>query len=69
GLATPQPSSSPASTCGETETTSCAGPSASDLWKLCVQPTTQTSGAAPRTEIALLTPDKDYQRWRASQRS
>ncbi|KAJ2613334.1 hypothetical protein H4S08_002267 [Coemansia sp. RSA 1365] len=61
-------SSSPPSTCGETETISCAGLSASDLWKLCVQPAAQTDAAAPRTEIALLTPDKDYQCWRASQR-
>ncbi|PIA15836.1 hypothetical protein COEREDRAFT_15906 [Coemansia reversa NRRL 1564] len=69
GLTTPSPSLSPPSTCGETETISCAGPSASDLWKLCVQPMSQTNGAAPKTEIALLTPDKDYQCWRASQRS
>ncbi|KAJ2084109.1 hypothetical protein H4R24_000318 [Coemansia sp. RSA 988] len=69
GLATSSPSSSPASTCGETEATSCAGPSASDMWKLCVQPAGQTSGATPRTEIAVLTPDRDYQCWRASQRS
>ncbi|KAJ1894276.1 hypothetical protein LPJ66_005283 [Kickxella alabastrina] len=39
--------------------------SASDQWKLCVQPTQHTGAAGIQADITLLTPDQDYLAWRA----
>ncbi|KAJ1730838.1 hypothetical protein LPJ61_002812, partial [Coemansia biformis] len=57
------PPSPAASSCAEAEAASCAS---ADRWKLCVQPASRTKAAGSRTEIVLLTPDRDYLAWRAS---
>ncbi|KAJ2778693.1 hypothetical protein H4R18_004444 [Coemansia javaensis] len=56
-------SSSSASTCGAAEASAPL-----DQWQLCVLPASRLRAGAMRAEIALLTPDRDYLAWRASQK-
>ncbi|KAJ2767918.1 hypothetical protein IWQ56_003142 [Coemansia nantahalensis] len=57
------PPSSDASSCCDTEAV--LDVPHADQWKLGVLPASRTKGIAPYTQIALLTPDRDFIAWRA----